>query len=415
MNGRRVVVTGLGAVTPLGTGVQKSWEALCQGKSGISRITRFDATSLRTQIAGEVKDFRPEDFMEKKLVRRTDRYQQFALAAAQMAVADAGLNINHSNGTRVGVCLGTILGGVESLLGGHELWLKGAVSQVSPFLLPMLMGNMAAGQIAMYFGARGPNLAPNTACASGTHAVGDAFCLIQRGNVDAMIAGGSEAGIVPAVIEGLAVMGATSTRNGQPEKASRPFDRDRDGLVPGEGAGVVVLEELHTALRRGARVYAEVIGYGSNCDAYHITSPSPGGEGAARCMALALQDAGISPDEVDYINAHGTSTRLNDHLETVAIKQVFGEHSRKLAISSNKSMLGHLWGASGAVEAVFTVLSIKEGIIPPTINYETPDPDCDLDYVPNEARRATVRVALSNSFGFGGTNGTLVFREFATP
>ena len=408
---RRVVITGLGVVTPLGIGVNKSWQALCAGRSGLARITRFDATNLCTQIAGEVRDFHAEDFMDKKLARRTDRYQQFALAAAQMAVEDAGLKINHSNGTRVGVCLGTILGGIESVLRGQEIWLKDAASKVSPFLVPMLMANIAAGQIAMYFGAQGPNLAPNTACASGTHAVGDAFRLIQRGEADAMIAGGSEAGIVHVVIAGLGVMGATSTRNSQPEKASRPFDRDRDGLVPGEGAGVVVLEELHAALRRGARIYAEVIGYGMNCDAYHVTSPSPGGEGAARCMTLALQDAQISPEEVDYINAHGTSTQLNDAMETMAIKTVFGEHSHRLAISSNKSMLGHTWGASGATEAVFTALTIKEGLIPPTINYETPDPECDLDYVPNEARKARVRVALSNSFGFGGTNGVLVLRE----
>jgi 3-oxoacyl-[acyl-carrier-protein] synthase II len=275
----------------------------------------------------------------------------------------------------------------------------------------MLMGNMGAGQVAMRLGARGPNLAPNAACATGTYAVGESFRLIQRGEVDAMIAGGSEAGVIPVIVEGLAVMGATSTRNSQPEKASRPFDRDRDGLVPGEAAGAMVLEELHSALGRGARIYAEVIGFAANCDAYHITSPSPGGEGAARCMALALQDARISPDEVDYINAHGTSTQYNDAAETMAVRTVFGEHSKRLAMSSNKSMLGHTFAASGALEAVFTALTIKEGLIPPTINYETPDPGCDLDYVPNEARKARVRVAVSNSFGFGGTNSVLVFRE----
>ncbi|MEE9202341.1 MAG: beta-ketoacyl-ACP synthase II [Dehalococcoidia bacterium] len=411
---RRVVITGLGAVTSLGTGVEQSWQALCAGRSGITRITRFDASSLRTQIASEVKDFHAEDFMDKKMARRTDRFEQFALAVAQMAVADAGLEINHSNGTRVGVSMGTILGGMESVLDAQELWFKGAASQISPFMVPMLIGNMAAGQVAMRLGARGPNLAPNTACATGTYAVGESFRLIQRGEVDAMIAGGSEAGVIPVIIEGLAVMGATSTRNDQPEKASRPFDRDRDGLTPGEAAAAVVLEELHSALGRGASIYAEVIGFAANCDAYHITSPSPGGEGAARCMTLALQDARISPDEVDYINAHGTSTQYNDAAETQAVKTVFGEHSKRLAMSSNKSMLGHTFAASGAVEAVFTCLTIKEGLIPPTINYETPDPECDLDYVPNEARRATVRVALSNSFGFGGNNAVLILREFVS-
>ncbi len=411
---RRVVITGLGMVSSLGIGVEKSWQALCAGRSGIARITRFDPTGMRTQIGSEVKGFNAEDFIDnKKVARRTDRYQQFALAVAQMAVSDAGLSIDHSNGTRVGVSMGTILGGLESLVGAQELWLKGAVSQVSPFMVPMFMGNMAAAQVAMDLGARGPNLAPNAACATGTYAVGESFHLIQSDEVDTMIAGGSEAGIIPVIVEGLAVMGAASTRNDQPEKASRPFDKGRDGLVPGEAAGAVVLEELHTALARGARIYAEVIGFAANCDAYHITSPSPGGEGAARCMTLALKDAQISPEEVDYINAHGTSTQYNDTLETLAVKTVFGEHSKQLAMSSNKSMLGHTFAACGALEAVFTALTIKEGLIPPTINYETPDPECDLDYVPNEARRATVRVALSNSFGFGGTNSVLVFREFA--
>ena len=410
---RRVVITGLGLITPLGTGVEKSWEALCAGRSGVARITRFDPAGMRTQIAAEVKDFHAEDFIDnKKVARRTDRFQQYAIAVAQMAVADAGMEINHSNGTRVGVSMGTILGGLESLQAGHEQWLKGAVSQVSPFLVPMFMGNMAAAQIAMKLGARGPNLAPNNACATGTYAVGEAFRLVQLGEVDAMIAGGSEAGIIPVIIEGLAVMGAASTQNDQPEKASRPFDKNRDGLVPGEGAGAVVLEELNAALARGARIYAEITGFNSNCDAYHITSPSPGGEGAARCMSLALQDAGTSPQDVDYINAHGTSTQYNDALETMAVKTVFGQHSKRLAMSSSKSMLGHTFAASGALEAVFTALTINKGLIPPTINQETPDSDCDLDYVPNEARRAKVKVALSNSFGFGGTNSVVVLREF---
>ena len=327
-----------------------------------------------------------------------------------MAVEEAGLKINH-NGHRVGVSLGTIVGGVESLLEGHDLFRNG-LGPVSPFTVPMLLPSMAAGQLAMYFGARGPNLAPNAACATGTAAVGEAFRLIQRGEADAMIAGGAEAALMPVIIAGLAVMGATSTRNEEPEKASRPFDRERDGLVPGEAAAVVVLEELGHARRRDAPVYAEVLGYAANCDAYHITSPSPGGEGAARCMKLALRDARVAPHQVDYINAHGTSTPLNDALETAAVKTVFGDHSRRLALSSNKSMLGHTWGASGAVEAVFTALTIKEGIIPPTINLDYPDPECDLDYVPHEARRARVRVAVSNSFGFGGTNAVLVLGQF---
>ena len=369
--GHRVVITGLGAVTPLGTGIEKSWQALCEGRSGITRITSFDPGSLRTQIAGEVKDFSAEDFVEKKLIRKMNRYIHFALAAAEMAMEDSRFKISSDNEEAVGVVIATTCGGVSNWEQGHELWLKGIPEGISPFLIPTFMTSMAAGQVAIRFGAKGPNFAPTTACAASTHAIGDSVRLIQRGACDAVIA---------------------------------------DGFVTGEGAGIVILEELDSALERGARIYAEVIGYGANSDAYHITSPS--GEGAIRCMRLALKDAGIAPEDIDYINAHGTSTVLNDRVETHAIKEVFGEHSRGLAISSNKSMIGHLWGAAGAVETIFTILTMRDSNIPPTINYETPDPECDLDYVPNVARKAKVRTAISNSFGFGGTNGVLVLREF---
>ena len=409
---RRVVVTGLGMVTPIGTEVNQSWQNLCNGKPGITEITRFDTTGFGTKIAGEVKDFNAEDFIDKKLARRMDRYIHFALASAQMAIEDAKLKIADNLKERVGVTVGTTGGGIETWEKNQRLLLQGALHEISPFFIPAYITNMAAAQIALRFGAKGPNFAPTTACAAGTHALGDAFRLIQRGDVEVMMAGGSEAGVNPLSIAGLDAMRALSHRNDAPQKASRPFDRDRDGFVTSEGAGIVVLEELDFALERGANIYAEVVGYGANCDAYHISSPSPDGEGATKCMRLALADADIAPDEVDYINAHGTSTVRNDRSETMAIKAAFGEHARKLAISSNKSMIGHLWGGSGAVEAIFTIFTIKQGIIPPTINYETPDPECDLDYVPNRARKAKVKTAISNSFGFGGTNGVLVFKEF---
>jgi 3-oxoacyl-[acyl-carrier-protein] synthase II len=409
---RRVVITGVGAVTPLGIGVEKSWQALCQGKSGIGVITRFDASSFRTRIAGEVSGFNPLDFIDRKLVRRGDRFIHFALAAARMALEDSGLTINASNGERVGVSVGTAMGGIESLEKNHQLLLEGARQQISPFFIPSFLCNMATGQVAIEFGAGGANMCSVTACASGTHAIGDAFRVIQRGDSDAMIAGGAEAAIRPLVFAGLEPIKVMSTRNEAPEKASRPFDRDRDGFVIGEGAGIVILEELEFAQNRGARIYGEVLGYGLNSDAYHITAPDPGGRGAASCMKMALDDAGISVDKVDYINAHGTSTVLNDLSETRAIKSVFQERSKQIPVSSNKSMMGHLWGAAGAVEAIFCLLTINHGIIPPTINYETPDPECDLDYVPNVARRAESKVTLSNSFGFGSTNATLVFGRF---
>ena len=411
---RRVVITGIGAITPLGTGVEKSWKALCGGKSGIGRISRFDTTGFRIQIAGEVRDFRGEDFIDRKLLERMDRYTQFALAAAQMAVEDAKLQITPLIAERVGVAIATLSGGIETLERNHQLLLQGSRGEISPLFLPAHMLYAAASQVAIRFGAKGPNFAPTSSCAAGTHAIGDSFRLIQRGDADIMIAGGSDANITPLLISGAEAMRLYSTRNDEPEKACRPFDKNRNGFVGSEGAGVVILEELGFALNRGANIYAEVVGYAANCDAFHITTPSPNGEGAARCMKLALADANISPDEVDYINAHATSTVLGDRLEAQAINRVFGEYGRIPPVSANKSMVGHLSGAAGAVEAIFTILTIKEGIIPPTINYETPDPECDIDCVPNIARKAKVKVALSNSFGFGGINGVLVFKEFTS-
>ena len=409
---RRVVITGVGAVTPLGIGVEKSWQALCQGKSGIGVVTRFDASNFRTRIAGEVRGFNPLDFIDSKLARRGDRFIHFALAATRMAVEDSGLTINASDSERVGVSVGTAMGGIETIEKNHQLLLQGARQQISPFFIPSFLCNMAPGQIAIQFGARGVNMCSVTACASGTQAIGNAFRVIQRGEADVMIAGGAEAAISPLIFAGLDVIKVMSARNDEPEKASRPFDRDRDGFVISEGAGIVILEELRSALNRGAKIYGEVLGYGLNSDAYHITAPDPDGRGAASCMRMALKDAGISIAGVDYINAHGTSTVLNDLSETLAIKNVFEGQSHQIPISSNKSMIGHLWGGAGVVEAIFCLLTINHGIIPPTINYETPDPECDLDYVPNVARRAEVKVAISNSFGFGSTNATLILGRF---
>jgi len=409
---RRVVITGVGVVTPLGVGVEKSWQSLCQGKSGIGMVTRFDASDFRTRIAGEVNGFNPLDFMDRKLARRGGRFIHFALAAARMAIEDSGLAINASNSERVGVSVGTAMGGVESFEENQQLLLRGARHQISPFFIPSFLPNMAPGQVAIQFGARAANMCSVTACASGTHAIGNAFRVIQLGEADAMIAGGAEAAITPVIFAGLDVLKVMSARNEEPEKASRPFDRERDGFVIGEGAGMVILEELESALSRGAKIYAEVSGYGFNSDAYHITAPDPSGEGAASCMKMALSDAGISIDKVDYINAHGTSTVLNDISETRAIRSVFKKQSNGIPVSSIKSMIGHLWGGAGVVEAISCLLTIKQGIIPPTINYETPDPECNLDYVPNVARQAKVKAALSNSFGFGSTNATLIFGQF---
>jgi 3-oxoacyl-[acyl-carrier-protein] synthase II len=407
---RRVVITGLGAVTPLATGVEESWRKLCQGKSGVARITKFDPSGFNVQIAAELKDFHPEDFLDKKKIRRTDPFIQYALVAARMAIGDAGLTINVNNASRVGVVLGSCAGGM-TMYGKNLFALRDeGADKVSPFFIPGFIANMAAGEVSMAFGARGPSKCVVTACATGNNCIGDAFRLIQYDEADAMIAGGSDAYILPIAIAGFDKMRTLSRRNNEPEKASRPFDKDRDGFVVGEGAGVVILEEMESAVHRGAKIYAKLIGYGSNIDSFHITEPD--WENQARCLKLALNDAAISPSDVEYINAHGTSTILNDVSETKAIKAALGEHSKKVPVSSNKSMFGHLLGAAGAVEAIFTVLTIRDSIIPPTINYETPDPECDLDYVPNIARKAQVNIALSNSFGFGGINATLVFKKF---
>jgi 3-oxoacyl-[acyl-carrier-protein] synthase II len=407
---RRVVITGLGTVNQLATGVEESWRKLCQGKSGVARITKFDPSGLNVKIAAELKDFNPEDFLDKKKIRRTDPFIQYALVAARMAIGDARLTINGNNASRVGVVLGSCAGGM-TMYGNNLFALRdGGAEKVSPFFIPGFIANMAAGEVSMAFGARGPSKCVVTACATGSNCIGDAFRLIHYDEADAMIAGGSDAYIIPIAIAGFDKMRTLSRRNNEPERASRPFDKDRDGFIVGEGAGVVILEEMESAMRRGAKIYAELIGYGSNIDGIHITEPD--WENQARCLKLAINNAGISANDVDYITAHGTSTVLNDVSETKAIKEALGEHSKKVPISSNKSMFGHLLGAAGAVEAIFTVLTMRDGIIPPTINYGTPDPECDLDYVPNIARKAKVNIALSNSFGFGGVNATLVFRKF---
>ncbi|MEW6033619.1 MAG: beta-ketoacyl-ACP synthase II [Chloroflexota bacterium] len=408
---RRVVVTGMGAVTPLGMGMEQSWQGLCAGQSGVDWVTKFDTTGFRTRVAGQVKGFRAEDFLSEKMARRTDRFQHLALAAVDMALADANFKVTASLCERVGVSIGTTGGGLETTVHGQTMFMNGGRNEVTPFFVPMFLTYMASGQVSMRYGAKGPSLCSTTGCAAGTHALGDALRAIQHGEADVMLAGGAEAPIVPIILHSLGAIGASTARADDPKKASRPFDAHRDGFVPAEGAAALILEELGFALRRGARIYGEVIGYAATADAYHVTAPAPGGEGAVRCMRLALQDAGIGPSEIDYVNAHGTSTKLNDATETQAIKTVFGEHARAIPVSSNKSMLGHSLGASGAMEAVFTLLTMNHGIVPPTINLDTPDPECDLDYVPNVARKATVRTAISNSFGFGGINCVLVFRR----
>jgi len=407
---RRVVITGLGAITPLAIGVEESWRKLCQGKSGVARITKFDPSGFNVQIAAELKDFHPEDFLDKKKIRRTDPFIQYALVAARMAIDDAGFTISGNNASRVGVVLGSCAGGMNMYGKNLCTLCNEGPEKVSPFFIPGFIANMAVGEVSMDFGARGPSKCVVTACATGNNCIGDAFRLIQYDEADAMIAGGSDAYILPIAVAGFDKMRTLSRRNNEPEKASRPFDKDRDGFIIGEGAGVVILEEMESAVRRGAKIYAELIGYGSNIDSFHITEPD--WENQARCLKLALSDAVISPSDVDYINAHGTSTVLNDVSETKAIKAALGEQSKKVPISSNKSMFGHLLGAAGAVEAIFTILTIRDGIIPPTINYDTPDPECDLDYVPNIARKAQVNIALSNSLGFGGVNATLVLKKF---
>jgi len=410
---RRVVVTGLGLITPLGTGIQKTWEGICKGTSGVDRITSFDASEYPSQVAGEVKDFNPEDFIERKEVKKMDIFIQYALAAGTMAVEHAGLKISEENADRVGVIVGAGIGGINSIERYHSVLLESGQRRISPFFIPMLITNLAAGQISMRFGARGPNSCVTTACAAGTHAIGDSFKIIQRGAADAMIAGGSESAITPLTIAGFANMKALSTHNEMPRQASRPFDLERDGFVIAEGAGIVVLEELESARSRGAHILAEIIGYGLSADAYHMTAPDPEGRGVINCMRMALKDAGLEPTAIDYINAHGTSTPYNDKHETAAIKKVFGEHAYQMAVSSTKSMTGHLLGAAGGIEAAFCTLALTEGVIPPTINYERPDPECDLDYVPNHARHRELATVMSNSFGFGGTNACIVLHKYA--
>jgi 3-oxoacyl-[acyl-carrier-protein] synthase II len=408
---RRVVITGFGLVTPLAIGTEESWSALCAGKSGVGEITRFDTTDYETKIAAEVKGFNPLDFMAKKEAKRTEMFIAYAIAATRMALDDSGLKIDASNGHRVGALTGCGLGGLNMLeLTAHTVETKGP-SRVSPFFIPLLIGNMAPGMISILFGAKGPNSSVATACAAGSHAIGDAFEIIKYGRADAMITGGVESVVTRTCIAGFGAMKALSTRNDDPQKASRPFDRDRDGFVVGEGSGIVILEALDHALERGAHIHAEVVGYGMSGDGYHMTSPPPDGEGAARCMQAALADAGILPEQIDYINAHGTSTPVNDLYETRAIKTVFGENA-KVPISSTKSMTGHLLGGAGGIETVFSALAIERSILPPTINFENPGEECTLDYVPNVARPAVVTYAMSNSFGFGGTNASLILKKY---
>ena len=408
---RRVVVTGLGLVSPLGTGVEKNWHSLLKGRSGIRNISRFATDGFASRIAGEVPDFKAEDYIEPKEIKKMDLFIQYALGAAAMAMDDSGLKIEGEFAEEVGVIIGVGLCGIDTIENTKDALLQGGPRKISPFFIPKVISNLAPGQVAIRYGAKGVNWTPTSACASGTHAIGEAFHLIRRGLQQAVITGGAESAITPLSVGGFAAMKALSTRNNEPERASRPFDKERDGFVIGEGSGILILEEREHALKRGAKIYAEVIGYGANGDAYHMTAPSPEGEGAARCMRLALKDAGIAPTDVDYINAHGTSTEYNDANETTAIKAVFGEQAAKLAVSSTKSMTGHLLGAAGAVEGVYSALALYHGMIPPTVNYENPDPACDLDYVPNQARKAGIEVALSNSFGFGGTNGCVIFRR----
>ena len=411
MEKRRVVVTGVGAVTPLGNDVATSWSNLIQGKSGIGPLTRLNPDDFPAKVAGEVKDFQPEKYINPKDVRKMDRFTHYAIAAALEAVEDAQLVIDEDNAHRVGVWIGSGIGGIETIENQHKNFLERGYRRVSPFFVPMLIPDMAAGQVSILLGAKGINSCTVTACATGTNSIGDAFKAIQRGDADVMVTGGTEAPITNMAMAGFSSARALST-NPDPKTASRPFDKNRDGFVIAEGAGIVILEELEHALKRGAKIYAEVVGYGMTGDAYHITAPAPEGEGGARAMQMALDDAGMRPEEIEYINAHGTSTEYNDKFETAAIKKVFGEHAYQIPVSSTKSMTGHLLGASGAVEAIFSVLAIKESVIPPTINLETPDPDCDLDYVPNEARRQPVHAVLSNSFGFGGHNATLIFKKY---
>ncbi|MEW6456556.1 MAG: beta-ketoacyl-ACP synthase II [Acidobacteriota bacterium] len=409
---RRVVITGIGLVSPLGIGKEENWKNILEGKSGIGLITKFDASEFRTRIAGEIKGFDPLKFIEEKEIGRIDPFIQYALAAAHLAIEDSGIKLPFENPERVGVYAGSGIGGLKSIEDTHREYLEKGPKRISPFFITSVVINLAAGQISIKYGAKGPNSATSTACSTSSHSIGDSFKIIQRGEADIMIAGGSEAPITPLGLGGFSSMRALSTRNDEPERASRPFDRYRDGFVMGEGAGILILEELNSALKRNANIYAEIIGYGMSGDAFHITAPCSDADGAIRVMVNTIKDAGISPDLIDYINAHGTSTPLNDKLETLAIKKVFGGRAYKIAISSTKSMSGHLLGAAGALEAGITAMAIKEEILPPTINLTNHDPDCDLDYVPNVSRKMKIYAAISNSFGFGGTNASLLFKKF---
>lgn len=412
MSNRRVVITGIGVISPIGIGKERFFDSLKEGRSGVDLITRFDTTDYDTKIGAEIKNFEPSDYIDKKECRRMDRYAQYAVAASKMAVEDAGLNTEEVDNDRFGVCFGSGIGGMETLEAQHEVLKQKGPGRVSPFFVPMMISNIAAGNISIAFNAKGPNTTIVTACASATNAIGEAFKTIQRGAADIMISGGSEASITPLAFAGFCAMKAMSTRNDDPKAASRPFDKDRDGFVMGEGAGVLILEELEHAQKRGSRIYGEIVGYGTTGDAHHITAPAPNGDGAYRSMLAAVNDAKISPEAIDYINAHGTSTDLNDKFETAAIKTLLKEHAGKVAISSTKSMTGHLLGAAGAVEAIACLMAINEGVVPPTINYTTPDEECDLFYVPNKAVEKDVRYALSNSLGFGGHNATIILKKY---
>ena len=410
---KRVVITGIGAITPIGTGRDVFWKALLEGKNGIDRISRFDPSELSAQIAGEVKDFEPEKYIDKKEARRIDRYSQFAMAATKMAFEDSGLDLEKENLERIGTFIGSGIGGIETMHEQYEKFFAKGPSRISPFFIPRMIGNMAAGHVSIMFGLKGPSCSIVTACATGTNCIGDAYRAIQYGDADLMVAGGTEAAISPAPVAGFASMKALCTdHNDDPAHASRPFDKNRSGFIMGEGAGIVILEELEHALKRGAHIYAELAGYGVTSDAYHITAPNPEGIMAARCLELALEDADMKPEDIDYINAHGTSTHLNDDMETKAIKKVFGDHAKNLSVSSIKSMTGHLLGAAGAVECIATAMAIENDVVPPTINYETPDEGLDLDYVPNKCKERQVRAALSDNFGFGGHNACLLLKKF---
>lgn len=409
---RRVVITGIGVISPIGVGKEAFFNNLKEGKSGVSLISRFNAEALSTRIAAEVKDFEPTVYIDKKEVKRMDRYTQFAVAASKMALEDSNLNYEGIDEDRMGVCIGSGIGGIETLEKQYKVMIEKGPNRVSPFFIPMMISNIGAGYISMTFNAKGPNMTIVTACASATNAIGEAFKIIERNDADIMITGGAEASITPISIAGFCSMRALSERNNDPKSACRPFDKERDGFIMGEGAGIIILEELNHAKKRGAKIYGEIVGYGSTADAYHITAPAPKGEGAFKAMKMAVLDAGISPEQIDYINAHGTSTELNDKYETMAIKKLLGEYAYKVPVSSTKSMTGHLLGAAGAVEAIACLMAINESIIPPTINYNTVDENCDLDYVPNKHRRAVVNYAMSNSLGFGGHNASIMLKKY---